>query len=104
MSEGVKAVLIELDGIARDVCHYEYGLPLFTDGAMERMSEVVSGAIRAAVLSERQRVTAIVTACNPDTVYAQGSDGEEYAGGVSMEQAREWILARVNGGEGNGTT
>lgn len=55
----------------------------------------VADAIRAAVAAERDRCAAIVTACDPDTVYVSGSDGEEYAGGVSIEQAREWILARI---------
>jgi hypothetical protein len=57
--EGAKAVLVELDGIARDVCHYDYGLPLFTDGAMERMLDVVAGQIREAVAEERERAAKV---------------------------------------------
>lgn len=41
MTDAVKDVILGLDKIARDVDHHEYGLPIFTDGAMEQMAAVV---------------------------------------------------------------
>ncbi len=35
------ALLSELDEIARDVCGYEYGLPMFDDGHKARMREAI---------------------------------------------------------------
>ena len=58
--ERAKAVLVELDGIARDTDHYEYGLPLYTDGPIERMLGVVSQAVREAVAAERERTLALM--------------------------------------------
>lgn len=48
MSDEAKALLIELDGVARDTGHYEYGLPLFSDGPSARMGELVDAALAEA--------------------------------------------------------
>jgi hypothetical protein len=61
---------------------------------------VIADAIREAVAAERERIVSIVKACDPDTVYVSAGDGEEYAGGVDMEQARGWILDRIEGKAG----
>lgn len=39
--EAVDALLSNLNQIAQDVCHYEYGLPLFTDSSVEAMRKAV---------------------------------------------------------------
>lgn len=63
--DAAKALIIELDGIARDVCHYEYGLPLFTDGAMDRMTAAIAAAIRAALDADRHRICAVLSDALP---------------------------------------
>lgn len=49
--ERAGAVLAELDTIARDVCRYEFGLPIGSDtnDAGKRLVAVVADAIREAV-------------------------------------------------------
>lgn len=41
--DAIRALLIELDGIARDVDHYEYGLPLY-DESFDRLAAAVRSA------------------------------------------------------------
>lgn len=69
--ERAKAVLAELDDIARDVDHYEYGLPLYTDDAMRRMLDVVVAAIRDAVAAEaaERQTAAVITPSGVDSVH-----------------------------------
>lgn len=98
MNKAAKAVLVELDDIARGVCRYEYGLPLYSDESEARMAAVVEEAIAAAVAAERERCAKIAeTATTGLTGFAE-SDRMEFAV-ANMAKLRDAIAARIRSGE-----
>jgi hypothetical protein len=48
-------VISELNTIARNYDHHEYGLPV-SSGELEKMKAVVAAAVREAVAAERERI------------------------------------------------
>lgn len=91
--ERAKALLAELDSVARGVCRYEFGLPIGmdVDDADARMVKLVADAIRAAVDDERERCAAIA-----ETFETQGSDGPRVQ---SWMRHAAWVIAsRIRAG------
>jgi hypothetical protein len=56
--ERAAAVLGEVDGLARDYDHYEYGLPM-AEGEQAKMVAVVATAIREAEAAMKERCAAV---------------------------------------------
>lgn len=72
-----KEVVDELDAIARGVCHYDYGLPLYDAIAGPHLRGVVATAIRAAVDAYRQRVCAVLADALPGAADLLRREGKE---------------------------
>lgn len=80
-----RKIIVELDGIARDVGHREFGLPLLDDGTVERMIDVVKSAIDAAVSAERERCAALME----EFVTDQPGIGKSFWGEAFVKIIRE---------------
>lgn len=97
MTDATKALLIELDGIARDCDHHEYGLPLFHDLPMAALASAVEAAIRDAVAVERERC-ARVAETTPVFVGFHGEPNRTQFAVDNMRRLADRIAARIREG------
>lgn len=75
--ETVDSLLHEIDGIARESCNYDYGLPMYEEGATARMREAVYRFLGSMPL-------------NAKYFHSASIDGRSIAYGVqTMEELRE---------------
>jgi hypothetical protein len=92
--DAVNKLLKDLDSVARNYCHYEYGLPI-EEGTSSEMIEM-RNLVSEFYLAKTSNIGKVIT-----DFYCNGWFGRRYdlEGAVIEAEGKDWILVRIKGEE-----